>query len=78
MKIAKALLILALLALPINAHADFEYLDRVVIVGGFYRGESGVLQEKIQGKYRVKLLPVGKIIMVSEAEIERCTRAESF
>ena len=36
------------------------------------------LQEKIQDKYRVKPMPIGKIVTVSENDIERCTRAGSL
>ena len=74
MNIRKILLVLVLLFIPISAYAEFKYLDKVRIVDGFYIGETGALQEKIADRYRVKLMPVGKVVTVSEDDIERCTR----
>ena len=65
------LLALVLFFIQTNAHAEFNFLDNVLVVKGFYMGNSGAVQEKVgDNKYRVKLLPVGKIIIVSEDEIQ--------
>ena len=73
MKIGKALLVVISLLVSVNAHAEYRYLDRVRIVEGFYRGRIGILQEKARDRYRVKLVKAGKIVTVSEDEIELTT-----
>ena len=69
--IALLILVFIISLIPIRTYAtDFKYLDNVKVVDGFYRGEAGALQEKHSNKYKVKILPSGKVITVSESDIE--------
>ncbi len=76
--IAAGVLALMLLLIPISTYAEFRYLDRVVVVRGFYRGGSGAVQQKVGNKYRIKLLPLGTVIMVSGDEIQLGSRNQGW
>ena len=52
MNTGKILLVRSLLFIlftPINAHAEFKYLDEVIIVNGFYSGVHGGIAGKNPG-----------------------------
>lgn len=70
--------ILSLLLISISTFAEFKYLDKVIVVDGFYRGTYGAVQQKIGNRYKIKLLPVGTIVIVKENEIQWSTRAQSW
>ena len=72
------LLALSLLLIPISALAEFKYLDKVIVVDGFYRGRHGAVQEKFGNRYKIKLLPVGTVVIVREDEMQWSTKAQSW